>query len=171
MVLRRAQVCSNLPSRVDSGRCTGGVLGVLWWCSADLWGLFTPNPTWAAGKTRTSKKVGQFSQYASENGVDLPHVVKHAFGGQLGPNMQKAMLPWQCPSSRAGKLRSFWIIILCTSDPRLGPTWVIFPVCTLLAVFCGWYTIGWFRPHQDGYCKGNFIMTSPGLLRGSQGGR
>ena len=38
------------------------------------------------------RKIGQFSLYACGNGVSLPHVAKHAFGDQMGPNMQKAML-------------------------------------------------------------------------------
>ena len=31
-------------------------------------------------------------KYPCENGVDLPNLAKRAFGGQMGPNVQKAML-------------------------------------------------------------------------------
>ena len=36
-------------------------------------------------------KIGRFSLYACGNGVNLPHVAKHAFGDQMGPNVQKVM--------------------------------------------------------------------------------
>ena len=35
--------------------------------------------------------MSRFSLYACGNGVNLPHVAKHAFGDQMGPNVQKAM--------------------------------------------------------------------------------
>ena len=38
------------------------------------------------------EKNGRFSLYACGNGVNLPHEAKHAFGDQMGPNMQRAML-------------------------------------------------------------------------------
>ena len=37
------------------------------------------------------RKIGRFSIYACGDAVNLPHVAKHAFGDQMGPNMQKAM--------------------------------------------------------------------------------
>ena len=49
------------PYRVDSeaaapsGRRTSGGMGVLWRCPVVLWGPSTSNPTWAPGKTRSSK--------------------------------------------------------------------------------------------------------------------
>ena len=73
-----------------SGKCMAGVPGVFWRCPAVLWGPSTPNPTWVQGKP-ILRKIGRFSLYACGNGVDLPHVAKHAFGDQMGPNMQKAM--------------------------------------------------------------------------------
>ena len=79
-----------------SGKCMAGVPGVSWRCPAVLWGPSTPPiQRWFQGKS-ILLKVGQFSLYACGNGVDLPHVAKHAFGDQMGPNVQKAM-PFDSP--------------------------------------------------------------------------
>ena len=72
-----------------AGRRTARVPEAFWRCPADLWGPSTPNPAWVAGKTLILK-IGRFSLYACGNRVDLPHVAKHAFGDQMGPNTQKA---------------------------------------------------------------------------------
>ena len=37
------------------------------------------------------EKLADFPLDACGNGVDLPHVAKHAFGDQMGPSVQKAM--------------------------------------------------------------------------------
>jgi hypothetical protein len=39
--------------------------------------------------------------------VDLPHLAKRAFRDQIGPNVQKAMLPGSPSHQRAEKLRIF----------------------------------------------------------------
>ncbi len=52
-------------------------------------------------------KIGRFSLYACGNGVDLPHLAKRAFRDQIGPNVQKAMLPGSPSHQRAEKLRIF----------------------------------------------------------------
>ena len=47
------------------------------------------------------KKLADFFLYVCGNGVDLPHVAhvaKHAFGEQMGPNMQKSHAVWQSAS-------------------------------------------------------------------------
>ena len=67
-----------------------GVPGVFWRCPAVLWGPSTHNPTWVQGKP-ILRKIGRFSLCACGNGVNLPHVAKHAFGDQMGPNVQKPM--------------------------------------------------------------------------------
>ena len=100
-----------------SEKCMAGVPGVFWRSPAVLWGPSTPNPTWVEGKTRTSK-IGRVSLYACGNGVNLPHVAKHAFGDQMGPNMQKAM-PFGSPPQRGLNVRTFKKKYF---RPSLGPT-------------------------------------------------
>ena len=38
------------------------------------------------------RKIGQFSLYACGKWVDLPHLAKHTFRDQIGPNVQNSML-------------------------------------------------------------------------------
>ena len=45
------------------------------------------------------RKIGRFSLCACGNGMNLPHAAKHAFGDQIGPDVQKAM-PFGSPPSR-----------------------------------------------------------------------
>ena len=47
---------------------------------------------WLQGKP-ILRKIGRFPLCACGDGVNLPHVAKHAFGDQMGPNVQKAMPP------------------------------------------------------------------------------
>ena len=53
---------------------------------------------WFRGKP-ILRKIDRFSLCARGNGVNLPHVAKHAFGDQMGPNVQNPMpfgsLPYQ----------------------------------------------------------------------------
>ena len=70
-----------------SGKCLAGVPGVFWRCPAVLQGIIQ---RWFKGKPEL-RKIGRFSLYACGNGVNLPHVAKHAFGDQMGPNVQKHM--------------------------------------------------------------------------------
>ena len=88
---------------------------------------------------------------ACGNGVDLPHVAKHAFGGQMGPKMQKAM-PFGSPhhqgQKNCGLPQNNTFLFF---DLFLGPTGMLLAVCARLAIFCGWHTIWRFQPHQEGY--------------------
>ena len=43
------------------------------------------------------RKIGRFPLCACGNGVNLPQVAKHAFGNQVGPNVQNPMLPGSPP--------------------------------------------------------------------------
>ena len=47
-------------------------------------------------------KIGRFSLYACGNGVNLPHLTEHAFGDQMGTNVQKAM-PFGSPPHQGQK--------------------------------------------------------------------
>ena len=49
-------------------------------------------------------KIGRFFLHACGNGVNLPHVAKHAFGDQMAPNVQKAM-PFGSPPHQGLKIR------------------------------------------------------------------
>jgi hypothetical protein len=66
--------------------------------------------------------------------VNLPHVAKHAFGNQMGTNMQKPM-PFDSPPPQGLKnceLSQKNVLFFC---PFLGPTGLIFAVFALLAIF------------------------------------
>ena len=60
---------------------------------------------WFTGKP-ILRRNGRFSLYACGNGVNLPHVAKHAFGEQMGANVQKAM-PIGSPSHQGLKIAGF----------------------------------------------------------------
>ena len=71
--------------------------------------------------------------------MNLPHVAKHAFGDQMGPNVQNPMpfgsLPYQgLKNCGLSKKKKFYF------STFFGPTGVTFAVFALLAIFCGWHT-------------------------------
>ena len=84
------------------------------------------------------RKIGQFSLYACGNGLNLPHVAKRAFGGQIGPNVQKAM-PFGSPPYHGLKnceLSQFFFHF----STLFWVHRVLFAVFALLAILCGWHT-------------------------------
>ena len=85
----RRQLAEN--ARLVSLGCSGGSQ----WYSGDYLHIIQ---RWFRGKP-ILRKIGRFSLCARGNGVNLPHVCKHAFGDQTGPNVQKPMpfgsLPYQ----------------------------------------------------------------------------
>ena len=48
------------------------------------------------------RKIGRFLLCTCGNGVNMPHVAKHAFGDQMGPNVQKEM-PFGSPPHQGPK--------------------------------------------------------------------
>ena len=111
--------------------CSGGPQ---WSCRAQLHII----QRWLYGKP-ILQKIGRFSLYACGNGLDLPHLAKRAFSGQMGPNVQKAMLLGSAPYHRPKKLRTF-------SKKHIRfltffvPTRVLSAVFALLAILCSWHT-------------------------------
>ena len=72
--------------------------------------------------------------------MNLPHVAKHTFSDQMGPNVQKPM-PLGSPSHQGPKnCELSQNIFFEKLRPFLGPTGVIFAVFALLVVFSGWHT-------------------------------
>ena len=73
-------------------------------------------------------------------GVNLPHVAKHAFGDQMGPNVQKAM-PFGSPPHQGlkncGRSQKIFFIF----RPFLGPTGVLSAVFALVVIFRSWHTV------------------------------
>jgi hypothetical protein len=73
--------------------------------------------------------------------VNLPHVAKHAFGDQMGPNVQKPMplgSPHHQGQKNYGLSQNISFIFYLTF---WGPNGVIFAVCALAVIFLGWHTI------------------------------
>ena len=79
-------------------------------------------------------KIGRFSLYACGNGVDLPHLAKRAFRDQIGPNVQKAMLPGS-PSHRGRKIVDFLKNIFPSFLTIFLIFGAFFAVFSLLAIF------------------------------------
>ena len=79
-------------------------------------------------------KIGRFFLYACENQVDLPHLAKRAFGGQMGPNVQKAM-PLGSPPYHGLKNRGFSRNEFSFFDQFFLGFCDFFAVFALLAIF------------------------------------
>ena len=66
--------------------------------------------------------------------VDLPYVARRAFGSQKGPIWRKAMLLSSLPS-HSTKITDFFVF-------HFQLFWaqrVLFAVCAMVVIFCGWY--------------------------------
>ena len=73
--------------------------------------------------------------------MNLPHVAKHAFGDQMGPNVQNPM-PFGSLPHQGLKIADFpKKNIFLFFRHFFGPTGVTFAVFALLAIFRGWYTL------------------------------
>ena len=131
---RRPFYSADWKPAAASRRHTGRVLEVFWRCPAVLWGPSTPNPAWVLGKTLIFKNWPIFI-ICMWNGVDLPHVPKHAFGDQMGPNVQKAM-PFCNPPHQG--LKNCGLSHFLIFRPFFRVAGVLFAVCALLAIFRGW---------------------------------
>ena len=95
--------------------------------------------------------------------MNLPHVAKRAFGSQMRLFGKKKAAVWRSPSSSDKKNADFFKHFIIIFRLILGAARA-FRGLRGWAIFCGWYTILQFQPHQGGQMQlgfdGNPILLS-----------